>query len=938
MLIRLPPQSAFRMNIPEVLVVVAFFVLLMNPGIAAAQSCGSCSYSCTGSTSCMGEDGKSYSPTCDEANCDGDECCDGLGKCVAPICSANCIAGTPPTCYMSCGCEGDGDDSSTPSCLCDCSCNGLDRPAAPVIVGPTDGVHVPLSDQIALDWEDVNDWGEDQVSCTDGVVPCTCSQGQSYPDSNRRYELYLSTSSPTNLPSPTQPCVGSASMACSVTASSYTATSGGPFDTLQPGATYYWAVRSVNPGPGGSPGGNGRGDCVVRSDWALASFSVDSPPEVVNVEVLDNSSTTCRLSDGSMSRWTGDGPLSNNPIDIAVTVRDLDGWEEISAVYFQMSFPDPKYERPFNCYDELKDGVAITLWRHIFLSQGWRSAISMEVDESHCRPNCCYDTLSACEAQPGCSWSEEWNNFFEPSGCAGCRRDWNELPFSLSPSLLRYQFDRPCNWTGGGSTGCHGCYFQTDHVNYDIQGVTQTVHADSQTVTYVFTFEFDDSFEEGSYQMYAMARSSFVGGSLFSGGDQPGCSYATTAPCRTTEPSWTWNFDFSEPSVQVDSFHRPGESPETMRFEESVTDVRVTDSGIRQIFDRFYWIEREGIGRLPGAGAYYQIGSLVDLSGIPEWTGPQELKPSGSDPGFQGGDVVRSRISAMDVACNVAEGSDESADDTLVGQEWIQTIENDVYAGGSYFDPIPIAGEALGSYWLGGGHRNSCGLSNFESGVGSLSGWCLGSYADNNRYERHGEWYGELRRLAVNSTWTAENQGGRIVPISGADPAWWGNGNDGIFEYSEDQPLVVSGSCAGRKIVFSTADVVVDPDFVRSAPNSACLIVARSGTTITIRNGTSALSDVDTVQAAFVTDGVFEVIKDEVPPIYDRLLISGLVFSDVSSWLRDLIWEDNIRWPAERIEYDARYIDLLRDMLERRRFTDFECGIVQGSSSCLGWD
>ncbi|MDD3661541.1 MAG: hypothetical protein PHG63_00565 [Candidatus Dojkabacteria bacterium] len=432
-----------------------------------------------------------------------------------------------------------------------------------------------------------------------------------------------------------------------------------------------------------------------------------------------------------------------------------------------------------------------------------------------------------------------------------------------------------------------------------------------------------------------MARSSFGGGNIFSGGNQPGCSHTT--PCRTTNPSWTWSFDFREPSVQVDSFHRPGDNPETMRFEESVTEVRVTDSGIRRIFDRLYWITRETGERLPSSG-YYSIGSPVDLSGSSQWVGPQELKPSGSDPGFQGGDVVRSRISAMDIACNIAEGSDESADATLVEQEWIQTIENDVYAGGSYFDPIPIAGEALGSYWLGGGHRNSCGLSNFGSGVGSLSGWCLGSYADNNRYERHGEWYGELRRLAVNSTWTAENQGGRIVPISGADPAWWGNGNDGIFEYSEDQPLVVSGSCAGRKIVFSTADVVVDPDFVRSAPNSACLIVARSGTTITIRNGTSALSDVDTVQAAFVTDGVFEVIKDEVPPIYDRLLISGLVFSDVSSWLRDLIWEDNIRWPAERIEYDARYIDLLRDMLGSRRFTDFECGIVQGSSSCLGWD
>ena len=79
------------------------------------------------------------------------------------------------------------------------------------------------------------------------------------------------------------------------------------------------------------------------------------------------------------------------------------------------------------------------------------------------------------------------------------------------------------------------------------------------------------------------------------------------------------------------------------------------------------------------------------------------------------------------------------------------------------------------------------------------------------------------------------------------------------------------------------------------------------------------------------------VNEDPIPPTYDRLLVDGFVFANTASFLRDLVYEYNVQYAAETIQYDPRYLELLRDMLGRRHYVDFECGVVTDSNLCEDW-
>jgi len=464
------------------------------------------------------------------------------------------------------------------------------------------------------------------------------------------------------------------------------------------------------------------------------------------------------------------------------------------------------------------------------------------------------------------------------------------------------------------------------HPDYTVLDITPSGTGDTLTVLYELAFA--DSFPEGQMQMYAMARN---WPNMFSGGDNPGC--AVTEPCRTTEPGWTWGFDFGAPSpVSVSAQHIGTDDPNTMRFDQEAADGSPNDSGLRSIFDRTYWIDREGEGHIP-PGSSFLIGNPINFSTYTTSWSTQ----SAPIPGFEGGDVVHANISAMDMACNISANSYES---DQIGHEWIQTRGGDVYTGGTYFDPIQIEGDALSMYWLGGAGTASCASGNFGSGIGSDQSpwWCSNDYTDGNLRSIRGNWYDTLYRLALGSDWLEQNQGGEILTVSSLNFA---SATDGVYEYS-GEGLLVTGVCRGRKLVFipnsqAAVDVTVRPDFRTNQSDAACMIVAEHGSVIQIVGGASAPGDIDYVDAAFITDGTFQVLKDDVPPVYDRLVIDGFVFSDTSDFLRDLVFADNLEYAAETIEYDPRYLMLLKEMVGRRPIRDFECGIVKGSSMCDGW-
>jgi hypothetical protein len=132
------------------------------------------------------------------------------------------------------------------------------------------------------------------------------------------------------------------------------------------------------------------------------------------------------------------------------------------------------------------------------------------------------------------------------------------------------------------------------------------------------------------------------------------------------------------------------------------------------------------------------------------------------------------------------------------------------------------------------------------------------------------------------------------------------------------------------------------------------IIIGNTGTTINVQPGSSksdgggsgvgddvrsrfAQGDVDIVQVAIVTDGTFQVLADDVGTSYDRLGIEGLAFYNTGEMKRNLLWEDAALNPAVELHHDPRFLYLFRDMLGRRLYSEFECGIVSNPDICEGW-
>lgn len=392
-----------------------------------------------------------------------------------------------------------------------------------------------------------------------------------------------------------------------------------------------------------------------------------------------------------------------------------------------------------------------------------------------------------------------------------------------------------------------------------------------------------------------------------------------------------WSLDFDLPHTSISAQHEDGDDPDTVRFSEAASELGVYDSGLTDILDRRYWIIHDDGERSPAdPNAYYSAGpNVAGLGSISTWSA--EFGPVS---GLQGGDTVFAEMFAVDAACNMGDNPYQSEP---IGEKWIQTYLNSVYGWSGYYDPIPSEDEFLSSFWLGGG-ATACVQSNFGAGRGSeeTPWWCSGSYDDRNRRTNGGDWYDQLYFLALRSDWVVYHQNGEITETATIS---FGDGNDQVYKYVGEDPLVVSGQCRGRKVVFAPSGSAVRfvPEFVTAGEDDACLIIGEDGTVISVLGGSEAPDDEDDLMAAVITDGLYVSQQDAIPPTYDRLFIDGFVFSEEASFLRDLVFEDNMEHPSERISYDPRYLYLLKDMLGRKHFTDFECGIVKESKLCEGW-
>lgn len=149
-------------------------------------------------------------------------------------------------------------------------------------------------------------------------------------------------------------------------------------------------------------------------------------------------------------------------------------------------------------------------------------------------------------------------------------------------------------------------------------------------------------------------------------------------------------------------------------------------------------------------------------------------------------------------------------------------------------------------------------------------------------------------------------------------------------------PLV----CNGVNIIFveNGSTLTVEADITKYNPASGCLFIVSPNSSITIKDPSSEgplPGHSDKFEASVVVTsaggngGTFQtVVGPDSATRYDRLDIYGFIYSTATTPLfgRDLVFEDNSKYPAEWIIYDANVLDNYREILGITRSYDIVCG------------
>jgi hypothetical protein len=282
---------------------------------------------------------------------------------------------------------------------------------------------------------------------------------------------------------------------------------------------------------------------------------------------------------------------------------------------------------------------------------------------------------------------------------------------------------------------------------------------------------------------------------------------------------------------------------------------------------------------------------------------------------------------------------------------WIRTDGGDVYAAEGYSNNIlaeyPLGKSYMSQYWLGGGGSQL--VFDFSPGVASLKRWISSRYQDANSYG----WYGTLRRIAASSECAEDLGAGDTCEYATGTVVANAIDNDrGIYMINlsgadgNTETLPSDSQCTGGdKVIFiSNGDLEVSPNFT-SSDGSQCLFVTEGDVTIlggSVAGGTVdrsvdpavIVTDVyDQVDASFIVDGTFTTVDDGD----ERLEINGSVFAVETAFDRGLPLVANRVLPSEYINYTPLYV-VFEDMLGHRSFRQFECGVVEDSDVCDGWE
>ncbi|MBN2100331.1 hypothetical protein JW710_00335 [Candidatus Dojkabacteria bacterium] len=383
-----------------------------------------------------------------------------------------------------------------------------------------------------------------------------------------------------------------------------------------------------------------------------------------------------------------------------------------------------------------------------------------------------------------------------------------------------------------------------------------------------------------------------------------------------------WFLDLRAPEVSISISHNnlPGRPSDSIDFDESASDNDSFDTGLRRIYDRVYNVTNAGETR---SGS---IGPDVGAGAAGTWDPPPTVVT-----GFTGGDEVTGSTYAEDMVCNVS-----SATSNLMqaGAEWMQTKYGAVYAALGFDNPV-ISGQFMNSFVTTGVYdTDEDWFWNPADDILSQRSWATNPYNDMHRGLG---WYEMLKRLARKSEWLRSHD--ILTPtVSGGRIDLDNMSEDGIYEYNGSDDVTVfssSGQCSGRKILFVDAgNVAIEPDILLANDNSACLFVVRNDVNIAPGADAGNADNEDIIHAGIFADS-FTSGPDNA---FDKLRIRGLVIANDTNFNRDLVFEDNLLYPAELIVYDSRLLHLLRDMLGSRPYEQFKCGTVKDTPACEGWE
>ena len=678
----------------------------------------------------------------------------------------------------------------------------------------------------------------------------------------------------------------------------------------------------------GDPSGGPADACSWNSEECIRSTCECSepdnhPPQVISVLPDDLVSGTRTNADNQPDWATGDGFLGDiddsaataavpytcddrNPQMYTATFRDLDGCDDIEAAYIWMDDDPPHHLR---AHDTLHFGI-----RKNDDSMSWNVYGIECIDE-----DLCFDPVDG--------WMK-WD--WRVGGKTIDANSSNALP--ESPYLYPADLMAVSKGIPPGD-----CTEEENRCSTPVTGVNPVrAWCDGNDLNVEFWGWY---YNERFVDIQMGHELDFFGYVVDSQGQRDGW----------LDPSpESWWLDFDAPVVDVGLSVT---SPSEFEITREVTDNGDKDSGIAQIYEQAYLREKpsdtdsqavlyEGpLALNRGSGddsSTYRIGFVEDMTAQ---------------------DTLRVEAYAADHGCNF--GWDRATEDgrDVIGSDWLKTEGNDVYGYDGMYDPIYPRGDALSQYWLGGGQDGSC-IGDFGNGVGSLMGFCSDStpdpdspaiptpgYNDNNRLnERDSGWYNDLFLLAENSSFVQDNPIQEVD--SDNDSVDWGDDTSGVYKITgsslalgDSDPANPGTIYNGRRLVFAeTNEVMIYPDFKHddNDKESGFLLVASAGTDIVFKgvNHTSATEYFDNVHIAIVSDGKI-IVEDENGNNGERVRIDGFVFGNDVNWQRELLDADRNE-ATDIVIYDARYLEIFREMLGRREYDGFECGVVQ-SETCDGW-